>query len=42
MSASENVNRVKAIYDAFARADVTTILDAVTDDVDWATEGQAR
>lgn len=39
MSASENVNTVKAIYDAFGRADVAMILDTVTDDVDWATEG---
>ena len=39
MGASDNVNTVKAMYDAFGRADVATILDAVTDDVDWATEG---
>ena len=39
MSASHNVNTVKAIYDAFGRADLATILDAVTDNVDWATEG---
>ncbi len=39
MSASDNVATVKAIYDAFGRADIETILDAVCDDVDWATEG---
>ncbi len=42
MSASENVNTVKTIYDAFGRADVASILDAVTDDVDWATEGDTN
>lgn len=40
MSARDNVDTVKAIYEAFGRADVETILDAVTDDVDWATEGE--
>jgi ketosteroid isomerase-like protein len=39
MSASDNITTVKAIYDAFRRAEVQTILDAVADDVDWATEG---
>jgi uncharacterized protein len=41
VSASDNLNTVKAIYDAFGRADVATILDAVGDDIDWAAEGQA-
>jgi ketosteroid isomerase-like protein len=40
MSASDNVTTVKAIYDAFGRADVATILESVSDDVDWATEGE--
>ena len=39
MSASDNINTIKAIYGAFGRADVAAILDVVTDDVDWATEG---
>jgi ketosteroid isomerase-like protein len=39
MSASDNLATVEAIYDAFGRADVQTILDAVCDDVDWATDG---
>lgn len=40
MSASDNVDTVKAIYGAFGTADVATILETVTDDVDWATEGE--
>jgi ketosteroid isomerase-like protein len=38
MSADDNINTVKKIYDAFGRGDVGTILDLVTDDVDWAAE----
>ena len=30
------LDTVRAIYDAFGRADVPFILDQVTDDVDWA------
>lgn len=39
MSAEENVKTIQRIYEAFGRGDVDTILDAVTDDVDWASEG---
>ena len=38
MSGSENIETTKGIYAALGRADVGTILDAVTDDVDWATD----
>ncbi|MEV7775192.1 hypothetical protein [Kitasatospora sp. NPDC086791] len=38
MSAESNVATVKAIYEAFGRGDAQAILDAVSDDVDWATE----
>ncbi len=33
-----NITTVQDIYAAFGRGDVTTILDLVTDDVDWASE----
>ena len=39
MSAEENAKTVQRVYEAFGRGDVDTILDAVTDDVDWASEG---
>ena len=38
MSAQENVETVKANYEAFGRGDVQAILDRCTDDVDWASE----
>lgn len=41
MSGSENIESIKAVYEAFGRGDVAAILAAVTDDVDWATETSA-
>ncbi len=38
MSADDNIKTIQAVYEAFGRGDVAAILDAVTDDVDWATE----
>ena len=38
MSADANIKTITAVYEAFGRGDVTAILDAVTDDVDWAAE----
>jgi uncharacterized protein len=38
MSAEDNLSTVKAIYEAFGRGDVATILKQLTDDVDWATD----
>ena len=38
MGAEDNIKTVKRIYEAFGRGDVGTILDCVTDDVDWASE----
>ena len=38
MSGTENIETIKAVYDAFGRGDVPAILAVVTDDVDWATE----
>jgi ketosteroid isomerase-like protein len=38
MSREENIQTIRTIYDAFGRGDVQTILDQVTDDVDWAAD----
>ena len=38
MSAEQNIEAVKAMYDAFGRWDVEAILERVTDDVDWSTD----
>ena len=38
MGAQENLDTVKAIYEAFGRGDVDAILERVADDVDWASE----
>jgi ketosteroid isomerase-like protein len=41
MSAEENIKTIQRVYEAFGRGDVGTILEAVTDDVDWATDTSA-
>ena len=38
MSADDNIKTVKALYEAFGRGEVATILEALTDDIDWAGE----
>ena len=38
MSSDDNVKTVTAVYEAFSRGDIPTVLDALTDDVDWASE----
>lgn len=38
MAAEQNVETVKAMYEAFGRGDVEAILERVTDDVDWSTD----
>jgi ketosteroid isomerase-like protein len=38
MSADVNIKTIAQVYEAFGRGDVAAILDAVTDDVDWAAE----
>jgi ketosteroid isomerase-like protein len=38
MSSNDNVKTIQSLYEAFGRGDVTAILDALTDDVDWASE----
>ena len=35
---TDNIFTVKAMYDALGQGDVETIIDAVTDDVDWSTD----
>ncbi len=41
MSGSENLETIKGMYAAFGRGDVGAVLDTVSDDVDWATDGPA-
>jgi ketosteroid isomerase-like protein len=38
VSADANIKTITQVYEAFGRGDVAAILDAVTDDVDWAAE----
>ena len=38
MSANDNIKTIQSVYEAFGRGDVNAIIDAVTDDVDWATD----
>jgi uncharacterized protein len=38
VSAEENIETIKAMYEAFGRGDVERILELVTDDVDWSTD----
>jgi ketosteroid isomerase-like protein len=38
VSSDQNIETIKAVYAAFGRGDVASIVDAVTDDVDWASD----
>jgi ketosteroid isomerase-like protein len=38
MSAAAHIETIRGVYEAFGRGDIGAILDAVTDDVDWASE----
>jgi ketosteroid isomerase-like protein len=42
VSPEGNLKTVRTIYDAFGRGDLATILDAVTDDVDWSSAAASR
>jgi ketosteroid isomerase-like protein len=42
VSSKGNLKTVRTIYDAFGRGDLATILDAVTDDVDWSSAAASR
>jgi uncharacterized protein len=38
MGTEDNIKTIVSMYEAFGRGDAKAILDALTDDVDWATE----
>jgi hypothetical protein len=38
MSAADNTKVIQAMYEAFGRGDVATILEMLTDDIDWAAD----
>jgi hypothetical protein len=38
MGSEDNIKTIQRVYEAFGRGDVATILDALTDDVDWASD----
>jgi ketosteroid isomerase-like protein len=38
MSSDDNVKSITSAYEAFARGDIPAVIDALADDVDWASE----
>ena len=38
MSTEDNVKTITSIYEAFGRGDIPAVIDALADDVDWASE----
>jgi ketosteroid isomerase-like protein len=38
VGAEENVKTVQTMYEAFGRADIATLLEALTEDVDWGSD----
>jgi hypothetical protein len=38
MSGADNTKAIQVMYEAFGRGDVAAILEALTDDVDWASD----
>ena len=38
MSAGQNIETTRQIYEAFGRGDVQAILGQVTDHIDWSTD----
>jgi ketosteroid isomerase-like protein len=38
MTSNDNIKTIQSVYEAFGRGDVATILDALADDVDWASD----
>jgi ketosteroid isomerase-like protein len=42
MGAEDNIKTIQAIYEAFGRGDIGTVLDGVADDVDWSTDAATR
>jgi len=41
VGAEDNIKTITAVYEAFGRGDVATILEALSDDVDWAAEADS-
>jgi uncharacterized protein len=41
MSADSNIDTIKAVYAAFGKGDVSGILDALSDEIDWAAEAKS-
>jgi ketosteroid isomerase-like protein len=39
MNEQDNIALIKKLYDAFARGDIKTITDNLTDDIEWIAEG---
>ncbi len=39
MGEQQNTALIQKVYDAFAKGDIQTIIDSLTDDVDWTMEG---
>ena len=37
-----NIETIQRVYEAFGRGDVASILETVTDDVDWASEASSK
>ena len=42
MNTNDNIKTIQAVYEAFGRADVGTILENLTDDVDGVPKPRAR
>jgi len=38
MSAEQNIDTARQMYQAFGRGDVQAVLDRVVDDIDWSTD----
>src|ERR1700687_3073286 len=41
MNADTNIKTIAQVYEACGRGDIAAILDAVTDDIDWAAEASS-
>jgi ketosteroid isomerase-like protein len=41
MGAEDNVKKIQSMYEAFGRGDVQTLLDSMTDDIDWSVESSS-
>jgi uncharacterized protein len=41
MGADDNIKTIQSVYEAFGRGDIQAVLEAITDDVDWAAEASS-